>query len=245
MSHMVVDGVTTERWCHIALLDTLAAFSGMKEKSKRECERRRFDQYHSLKKAIVASIVHPQNIVGVDGKITTLPETVRYEVVDIQYPWDSVENLRKILVDSFMSKSWARRQRAVNFLCDCILENDASAKDDLRGLIANIVMRAVKESQVSSIFEARRRDLKSPRVVLKVPSTIPPPYSRGAHNSRGANAPRYGRAGGGGGDDEGGVTTDEDEDVLVLTPADRYSSQSYLHDSISQESVDCIPHSSC
>jgi hypothetical protein len=192
----------------------------MKEKSKRECERRRFDQYHSLKKAIVASIVYPQNIVGVDGKIATLPESVRYEVVDIQYPWNSVENLRKILVDSFMSKSWARRQKAVHYLCDYILENDASAKDDLRGLLAKIVVRAVKESQASSIFEARRRDLKSPRVVLKVPCSAIPSSSRGAHNSR----VRARAAATGGGDDEGGVTTDEDEDAVVLTRADRYSS---------------------
>jgi hypothetical protein len=69
---MIVDGVT-ERWCLITLLDTVLAFYASKDKSKQDCDRRKFDQYEALKQSIAAA-VRMDDDVHVD--LTSLPPLV-------------------------------------------------------------------------------------------------------------------------------------------------------------------------
>jgi hypothetical protein len=145
MSVMVVDGAK-EKWCFIMLLDTLVAFTCKKEKRKHECERRRFDQYTALKESVMHAATKGQLVVLDQSQMAGASTLLKCTLCDVNYPWNSVDNLREGLVDNHTSKSWRRRYQCVHNLCNHPNMKDRNLIEILTIVIERILL------QVGSVF---------------------------------------------------------------------------------------------
>jgi hypothetical protein len=172
MSDMIIDGVT-DRWKSITLLDAVVAFSTMKERSRRDCERRSFDQYFSLRNSIYASVLElnfPQQSNTEEIKQQSLnamslfsSDPFNLEISDVTAPWDSVQNLRETLIDKYMSKSWAKRQACVNSLCDQVAELHHGYAANASSMLGNGNMTSVLTGFIKrilvSLFQVRKSSI--------------------------------------------------------------------------------------
>jgi hypothetical protein len=157
VSDVIIDGAK-DQWRHVLLLDAIVCFASFNERSKQDCERRRFDQYSILRESVSAacgsSIVKLRygeaalaTESGVDfasqfsiaeGRLSNqesfpsdssesksigeinFDDISGYscQVVDVSPPWTDIETLRSNLLDGAARKSWKKRQRAVDLLCE-------------------------------------------------------------------------------------------------------------------------------
>lgn len=102
-SKTIIDGAKG-RWRHVTLLDTLIAYGLGRERSKEDCERRRFNQYLALQEAVCfacaeALIWHSTELFSKGDKSTS--STVNpymCTVTDIPQAWSTTENLKMDLL---------------------------------------------------------------------------------------------------------------------------------------------------
>lgn len=97
------------------LLDTVASFACNKERSRAECERRRFDQYAAFREA-VCTVTSEAFIARSFRGVASFPGD--WMLVDFCSPWDNIEVLRAHFLEDSFSKSWEKRRQAADQLLD-------------------------------------------------------------------------------------------------------------------------------
>lgn len=100
-SKTIIDGAKG-RWRHVTLLDTLIAYGLGRERSKEDCERRRFNQYLALEEAVCfacaeALIWHSTELFSTSGTSNTT-NPYMCTVTDIPLAWSTTENLKMDLL---------------------------------------------------------------------------------------------------------------------------------------------------
>ena len=114
LTEVLVDGAKN-KWKNLLLLDTVASFACKKERSRAECERRRFDQYAALREA-VCKVTSEAFISRSFRGVSSFPGD--WMLVDFCSPWDSIEVLRAHFLEDSLSKSWEKRRQAADQLLD-------------------------------------------------------------------------------------------------------------------------------
>ncbi len=140
VSEVLVDGAKG-RWKHVLLLDTIVAFAFGLEKARPDSERRRFNQYSTLRECVV-TIFHKLwvefvtkqqtylveklketsdqaevlNIYKTIQNLAILPKKIR--VTGVSFPWHDCIILKNHLLAQSTAKSWKKREESVTFLID-------------------------------------------------------------------------------------------------------------------------------
>ena len=140
VSEVLVDGAKG-RWKHVLLLDTIVAFAFGLEKARPDSERRRFNQYSTLRECVVTifhklwveHVTKQQTYLVEKLKETTdknevlkiyqmiqnlavLPQKIR--VTSVCFPWHDSTVLKNHLLAQSTAKSWKKREESVTFLID-------------------------------------------------------------------------------------------------------------------------------
>jgi hypothetical protein len=112
----VIDG-SKDKWKEVSLLDSILCFALGNDKGQRECSRRKFNQYLSMRESVCTAcgsawverlLKHRGNI----REIRDFPSTI--VVKNICYPWKSCDELRSELVDNAPQKSLVRRKQILS-----------------------------------------------------------------------------------------------------------------------------------
>ena len=140
VSEVLVDGAKG-RWKHVLLLDTIVAFALGLEKARPDSERRRFNQYSTLRECVV-TIFHRLWVEFVTKQQTYLVEKLKetsdqsevlkiYKIIQnlailpkkirvtgVSFPWHDCIILKNHLLAQSTAKSWKKREESVTFLID-------------------------------------------------------------------------------------------------------------------------------
>lgn len=134
LTEILVDGAKG-KWRHLLLLDTISSFAVNREKSRAECERRRFDQYTALSESIANAAGEAYLARCFRGQ-TDMPDSVK--VVDLCAPWNNIDVLKAHFLEDTSSKSWEKRKQAADQLLNTDLIKEKGFANTISMVINNI-----------------------------------------------------------------------------------------------------------